>query len=116
MNTAPDLFADLPYITLYWLSGFGDPKYEIWESKKASIVSTPESLSFSAYLAFPLEVADECRVTIRRHQGGLAFATDWFPDEEFELRSFSAPADGSVILQSKYLREVFFIHLRQQYE
>jgi hypothetical protein len=73
-------------------------------------------LSFTAYLAFPLEVADDCRITIRRQETGLAFATDWFPDEEFELQVFSAATDGSVILQSKYLREVFFIHLRQQYE
>ncbi len=116
MDTAPGMFADLPYITLYWLSGFGDPKYEIWESKKASIVSTPESLSFTVYLAFPLEAADECQITIRRFDAGLAFATDWFPDEEFELQAFSSRTDGSVILQSKYLREVFFIHLRPQYE
>jgi len=110
------MFAGFPYITLYWLSGFGDPKYEIWESKKISIVSTPESLSFTVYLAFPLEVADECRITIRRHETGLAFSTDWFPDEEFELQIFASRTDGSLILQSKYLREVFFIHLRKQYE
>jgi hypothetical protein len=116
MDNAPGIYADLPYITLYWLSGFGDPKYEIWESKKISIISTPESLSFTVYLAFPLEVAEDCRITIRRQEGGLTFAADWFPDEEFELRSFSAATDGSVMLQSKYLREVFFIHLRKQYE
>jgi hypothetical protein len=116
MDSAAGMYADLPYITLYWLSGFGDPKYEIWESKKASIVSTPETLSFTVYLAFPLEVADECRIAIRRQGAGLVFSTDWFPDEEFELQAFSSRIDGSVILQSKYLREVFFIHLRKQYE
>lgn len=110
------MFEDLSYITLYWLSGFGDPKYEIWESKKVSLVSTPESLSFTVYLAFPLEVADECRITIRRQNAGLTFATDWFPDEEFDLQTFASKDDGSIILMSKYLREVFFIHLRQQYE
>jgi hypothetical protein len=107
MDTAPGMYADLPYITLYWLSGFGDPKYEIWESKKAS---------FTVYRALPLEIADECRIAIHRHEGGLAFSTDWFPDEEFELQTFSSRTDGSVILQSRYLREVFFIHLRKQYE
>jgi len=25
------MFDGLNYISLYWLSGFGDPKYEIWE-------------------------------------------------------------------------------------
>ena len=116
MDKTAGLYAGLPYITLYWLSGFGDPKYEIWESKKSSIVSTPESLSFNVYLAFPLEEAEECQITIRRNEGGLVFATDWFPDEEFDLQVFSSDTDGSVILQSKYLREVFFIHLRTKYQ
>lgn len=116
MVTAPGMYEDLPYITLYWLSGFGDPRYEIWESKKVSIVSTPESLRFTVYLAFPLEIADECQITIRRRETGLTLSTDWFLDEEFELQTFSSRTDGSVILQSKYLREVFFIHLRKQYE
>ena len=35
------MFSGLPHITLYWLSGFAENKYEIWEAKKASIVSTP---------------------------------------------------------------------------
>ena len=34
------MFDGLNYITLYWLSGFGDPKYEIWEAKKATISRT----------------------------------------------------------------------------
>ena len=60
------MFDGLNYITLYWLSGFGDPKYEIWEAKKATISRTPASLSFSLYLAWPLEVADEGHVIIRQ--------------------------------------------------
>ncbi|MFZ5451321.1 MAG: hypothetical protein ACOZF2_05545 [Thermodesulfobacteriota bacterium] len=116
MDTAAGMYAELPYITLYWLSGFGDPKYEIWESKKASIAATPEELSFTVYLAFPLEVAEDCRIVIRRRDGGLVLATDWFPDEEFELQAFASQGTGSVMLQSKYLREVFFIHLRKEYE
>ena len=116
MDKAAGMFAEFPYITLYWLSGFGDPKYEIWESKRASIVSTPEELSFSGYLAFPLEEAEECRISIRRGEEGLMLATDWFPDEEFEVQAFGAGEDGGVMLQSKYLREVFFIHLRKRYE
>lgn len=110
------MFDDLYYITLYWLSGFAEPKYEVWESKKASISRTPDSLSFSAYLAYPLEVADEAQVTIRRTNAGLVFMTDWFPEEEFDLQPFESPEGGGTILMSKYLRETFFIHLRQQYE
>jgi hypothetical protein len=52
-NDGIDLLEGLPYITLSWLSGFAEPKYEIWESKKVSLAYTPESLSFTAYLAYP---------------------------------------------------------------
>jgi hypothetical protein len=110
------MFDGLPYITLYWLSGFAEAKYEIWESKKASIVSTADSLSFSAYLAWPQEVADEARLTLRRTDAGLVFNTDWFPDEDFDLKTFASEADGSLILMSRFQRETFFIHLRPQYD
>jgi hypothetical protein len=110
------MFDGLPYITLYWLSGFAEPKYEIWEAKKASIQSTPDSLAFSAYLAWPQEAADEARITIRRTDAGLVFSTDWFPDEEFELKPFGSQDGNGLILMSKFLRETFFIHLRELYE
>ena len=110
------MFADLPYITLYWLSGFAEAKYEIWESKKASIVSTAASLSFSAYLAWPQEVADEAHLAIRRTGAGQVFNTDWFPDEDFDLKTFTSQDDGSLILMSRFQRETFFIHLRPQYD
>jgi hypothetical protein len=79
------MFEGLPYITLYWLSGFAENKYEVWDSRKASITATEDSLSFTAYLAWPLEVAEECRFTIRKKDAGLVFTTDWFPEEEFDL-------------------------------
>ena len=60
------MFDGLNYITLYWLSGFAEPKYEIWDSKKISLTRTPDSLSFTAYLAWPQEAADDARITIRR--------------------------------------------------
>jgi len=110
------MFDGLNYITLYWLSGFVDPKYEIWEAKKATISRTPTSLSFSLYLAFPLEVADEAQITMRRTEAGLVFSTDWFPEEEFDMKPFSSRDDGGTILMSTFLREIFFIHLRKQYE
>ena len=110
------MFEDLLYITVYWLSGFAENQYEIWESKKISIVSSSESLSFSAYLAWPQEVADDAQITIRGSNAGLVFTTDWFPDEEFDLQLFASQDDGGMILMSKFLRETFFIHLRKQYE
>ncbi len=73
------MFDGLNYITLYWLSGFGDPKYEIWEAKKASISRTPTSLSFSLYLAWPLEDADEAHVMIRQKDVRLTLRPIGFP-------------------------------------
>lgn len=110
------MFEDLSYITVYWLSGFAENQYEIWESKKISIVATPDALSFTAYLTWPQEVADDAHITIRQTGAGLVFSTDWFPDEEFDLKPFASQEGGGLLLMSKFLRETFFIHLRQQYE
>lgn len=104
------MFDGLNYITLYWLSGFGDPKYEIWEAKKATIARTPDSLSFKLYLAWPLEEADEGSVTIRRRDSGLTLETDWFPEEEFGLQAFSSPDQAEVMLKGVFERENIFIH------
>lgn len=104
------LFDGLNYITLYWLSGFGDPKYEIWEAKKATILRTPDSVKFSLYLAWPLEEADEGHVIIRQRGSGLTLETDWFPDEEFNLRPFSSLDHTEVILKGVFERENIFIH------
>ena len=65
------MFDGLDYITLFWLSGFGEPKYEIWEAKKATIQRTPDSMSLSLYLAWPLEEADEGHMIIRQRDYGL---------------------------------------------
>ena len=110
------MFDGLNYITLYWLSGFAEPKYEIWEAKKATIQRTPDSLSCSLYLAWPLEEADEGHVIIREKDAGLVFETDWFPDEEFDMKPFASRDDDGTILMGTFLREIFFIHLRKQYE
>ncbi|MCL4503594.1 MAG: hypothetical protein M1438_17340 [Deltaproteobacteria bacterium] len=110
------MFDGLNYITLYWLSGFAEAKYEIWDSKKISIERSEDCLSFSVYLSWPQDVADEARITIRRTEAGLVFATDWFPDEEFDLKPYESQEGGGIILMSKFLRETFFIHLREQYE
>jgi hypothetical protein len=107
------MFDGLNYITLFWLSGFGDPKYEIWEGKKASISRTPDSLSFSLYLAWPLEVADEGHVTIRHRKSGLTLETDWFPDEEFDLQIFSSQDREAIILKGIFERENIFIHFHK---
>jgi hypothetical protein len=107
------MFDGLNYITLYWLSGFGEPKYEIWEAKKATINRTPESLSFSLYLAWPLEVADEGHVTIRQRESGLSLETDWFPDEDFDLKTFASPDRQEIFLMGGFERENIFIHFHK---
>jgi hypothetical protein len=76
--------------------------------QESHLRSTPESLSFSAYLAYPQEVADEVQITIRQTDRGLVFTTDWFPEEDFDLKVFASQEDGGIILMSKLLRETFF--------
>jgi len=107
------MFDGLNYINLYWLSGFGDPKYEIWEAKKATIDRSPDSLCFSLRLAWPLEVADEGRVNIRQTDSSLVRRTDWFPDEDFDLKTFSSPDRQGISFQGACERENIFIHFRQ---
>lgn len=107
------MFDGLNYITLYWLSGFGDPKYEVWEAKKASINRTPDSLSFNLYLAWPLEAADEGHGIIRQRESGLTFETDWFPDEEFPLQAFYSADQEEVMLQGAFERENIFMHFHR---
>ncbi len=52
-------------------------------------------------------MADDALITIRRGEAGLAFSTDWFPDEEFDLKPFESPEGGGIILMSKFLRKPF---------
>jgi hypothetical protein len=107
------MFDGLDYITLYWLSGFGEPKYEIWEAKKATISRTPTSLSFNLYLAWPLEEADEGHVVIRQRESGLTLETDWFPEEEFELQVYSSQDHEEVMLKGVFERENIFVQLHK---
>jgi hypothetical protein len=109
----PPMFDGLNYITLYWLSGFAEPKYEIWEAKKATIIRTLNSLSFNLYLAWPLEEADEGHVIIRKREGGLTLETDWFPEEEFVLHTFSSAKHEEVMLKGTFEREIIFIYLHK---
>jgi hypothetical protein len=107
------MFDGLNYITLYWLSGFAEPKYEVWEAKKATIERTPDSLSLSLYLAWPLEEADEGRVIIRKRVSGLTLETDWFPEEEFGLQMYFSENREEILLKGIFERENIFIHFRK---
>jgi hypothetical protein len=107
------MFDGLNYITLYWLSGFAEPKYEIWEAKKATVQRTAAALSFSLYLAWPLEEADEGHVIIRQREAGLTLETDWFPEEEFDLKAYFSADQAEVMLQGNFAREYFFLHFHK---
>jgi hypothetical protein len=107
------MFDGLNYITLYWLSGFGEPKYETWEAKKATIQRAPDALSFSLYLAWPLEEADEGHAVIRKHTSGLTLEVDWFPGEEFDLQTYFSPDQAEVVLKGTFERETIFIHFHK---
>lgn len=98
-------------ITVYWLSGFDQSRFETWMAKRASIAATPESLSFRAYMVWPVEEADECKIDIRKNGDGFVFEADWFPEEEFDLKIFSSPQNEGMILMSSYERETLFIHV-----
>lgn len=108
------MFDGLNNITLYWLSGFAENKYEIWEAKKATIRRTSASLSLKLYLAWPVEVADEAAINISRQDGRLILEADWFPEEEFDLHIFASEDQSEIMLMGAFQRENIFIHLRQK--
>ncbi len=98
-------------ITVHWLSGFDQSRFETWMSKGASIQATPDSLSFATYLVWPVEEADEGHVQIRRSGHGLFFQTDWFPGEDFDMKLFVSEDKGELLLMGGYERETFFVHV-----
>jgi len=99
------------FIRVYWLSEFAD-RFEIWMAKRASIVASDSSLDFTAYLVWPVEVAEDSPVSITSTNGQLVLRTDWFPEEDFPLKVFSSQ-DQEVILMSTYERETIFIYLEK---
>jgi hypothetical protein len=101
-------------ITVHWLSGFDQSRFETWMAKRASIATTEDTLIFQSYLIWPVEEAEEVTIEIRRAEAGLVLESDWFPDEEFPVQAFfSKEADG-ILLMSSYERETVFIHLQAE--
>ncbi|MBM4273330.1 MAG: hypothetical protein FJ134_02555 [Deltaproteobacteria bacterium] len=98
-------------ITVHWLSGFDQSRFETWMAKKASITLSPTSLSFRAYIIWPVEEADECKIEIRKTENGITFEADWFPGEEFETKMFFSPDKAEMVLMASYERETVFVHL-----
>jgi len=98
-------------ITVHWLSGFDQSRFESWMAKKASIILTPACLSFRTYIIWPVEEADEGEIQIRKTEKGLTLESDWFPGEKFDLKMFFTLDKDEILLMSAYERETIFIHL-----
>jgi hypothetical protein len=99
------------FITVYWLSGFAQEKFEIWKGKKDRDQPTPGSTHFTLYLLLPLVEEDEGHLTISSNDQGLYFSIDWFPDEEFPLKAFTSENCRELLLMGEFQRESVFLHL-----
>ena len=99
------------FITVYWLSGLFQEKFEIWKGKKDRDQPTAGSINFTLYLLFPLVEEDEAHFTISSSEQGLNFSIDWFPDEEFPLKAFASEDRRELLLMSEFQRENVFVHL-----
>jgi hypothetical protein len=100
------------FITVYWLSGLFQEKYEIWKGRKDHKQPDPGSTGYTLYLLFPLkEEEDEAHLTISATDQGWHFSIDWFPDEEFPLQPFSSENQRELLFMSEFQRENVFLHL-----
>jgi hypothetical protein len=99
------------FITLYWLSGFAQEKFEIWKGRRDAVSPGPHAASFTLYLLVPLVEAEESHLTISDTENGLIFTVDWFPDEEFTLKAFATDNRKELMFMSEFMRETIFIHL-----
>jgi hypothetical protein len=105
------LLEDKEFITVYWLSGLFQEKFEIWKGKKDRHQPTAGSTQFTLYLLFPLVEEDEAHLTISSTEQGWHFSIDWFPGEEFPLQAFIAENRRELLLMSEFQRESVFLHL-----
>jgi hypothetical protein len=99
------------FVTVYWLSGLFQEKFEIWKGKKDHLQPRPGSTRFTLYLLFPLVEEDEAHLTISTAEQGLHFSIDWFPDEEFPLKAFFSEDRRELLLMGEFQRENVFVHL-----
>jgi hypothetical protein len=105
------LLAGSEFITVYWLSGFAQEKFEIWKGRKDKDQPHAASTHFTIYLLFPLVEEDEAHLEIFSTPAGLHFSIDWFPGEEFPLKSFQSENRQELLLMSEFQRESVFLHL-----
>lgn len=99
------------FITVYWLSGFSQEKFEIWKGKKDKHQPDPNSTRFTLYLLMPLIEEDEAHLDISSNGEDLSFSIDWFPGEEFPLKPFFSKNQKELLFMSEFYRESVFLHL-----
>jgi hypothetical protein len=99
------------FITVYWLSGLFQEKFEIWKGKIGQDQPAAGSAQFTLYLLFPLVEEDEAHLIITSTEEGLHFSIDWFPGEEFPLKAFTSENRRELLLMSEFQRESVFLHL-----
>ncbi len=102
---------DKDFITVYWLSGLFQEKFEIWKGKKDPHQSQSDQTQFTIYLLFPLREEEEAHLNIFSTEQGPAFSIEWFPDEEFPLKPFISENRRELLLMSEFQRENVFLHL-----
>lgn len=105
------LLAGKDFITVYWLSGFAQEKFEIWKGKKDQQQPEADSTRFTLYLLMPLVEEDEAHLVISATEHGLSFSIDWFPGEEFPLKAFFSADGKEILFMSEFQRESVFLHL-----
>ena len=105
------MLAGKEFITVYWLSGLFQEKFEIWKGKKDQNQPNPDSTQFTLYLLFPLVEEDEAHLTIFATEQGWHFSIDWFPGEEFPLKTFTSEKYRELLFMGEFQRENVFLHL-----
>lgn len=103
--------ADTEFITVYWLSGWFQEKYEIWKGRKDRDQPDPFTVCYTIYLLVPLAEEEPSHLCIFSRENGLTFSVDWFPGEEFPLTPFFSPRRREVLLMGEFQRESVFVHL-----
>lgn len=99
------------FITVYWLSGFAQERFEIWKGRKDKDQPEADSSRFTVYLLMPLAEEDEAHLVLHSGEHTLSFSIDWFPGEEFPLKAFESADRKELLLMGEFQRESVFLHL-----
>jgi hypothetical protein len=110
-KSGPDVLEGSEFITVYWLSGWFQEKYEIWKGKRDLEQPTPDAVHFTIHLLVPLIEEEPSHLSIFTTEDGLTFTVDWFAGEEFPLKVFPSENRRELLLMSEFQRESVFLHL-----